>query len=196
MQSFLSGEEATNLISLVLVVITGGYVFLTWRIARSNGQMIKTMASQFKETIRPYITVSIAVREGVVFVLEIRNSGRSPAKDLTLKIDRDFYPFATLSEERNIKNQTAFTSPISTFSPRETLTFDLSQGFNMDTEKEGKNLTPSEFLINASYEFSGTFYTEQFHISTKHYMGVHAPKSTEEHLAKIEEHLRKLLNKA
>jgi len=109
-------------------------------------------------------------------------------------MDQDFFRFAEKGDGRNIKELAAFNTPISTFSPGETLTFDLSQGFNMDSKADGQNLTPSKFTINAYYEFSETAYSDSFIIDTAPYMGANVPKTTQEHLHQIEEHLRKLAN--
>ncbi len=164
---------STNWLSLLLIIITGVYVFLTWKILKSNNLMIQTMTEQFQESVRPYVTATLAIREGVIFVLEIKNRGKTPATNLELRLDKDFYQFSNDLEDRNLKNFQAFNQTISTFSPRETLSFDLSQGFNMGTKIENKILTPTQFKVSLNYFFLNSTYSETFVIDTAPYMSVH-----------------------
>jgi len=69
MSELFDGILATNIISLILVVVTGFYVVLTWKIAKANNRMIDTMTTQFRETVRPYVTASLAVREEMFFCI-------------------------------------------------------------------------------------------------------------------------------
>lgn len=187
--SLLAGPAGTNLLTLVLVVVTGAYVYLTWKIAQANQEMLESLKVQYRESMRPLVYPSLTFREQVVSRLTIRNSGRSPAYDLRVSLDRDFFQFA---ERRNIREFGVFNEPISAFPPGAEISIDLAQGFNLDKELDGKNVTPSKFVVTLNYRSKFETYSEDVLIDVSPYAQVHFPKTTAEHLSVIESHLRKM----
>lgn len=187
--------QPTDIISLVLVAVTGVYVYLTWRIAESNKRSISLMSDQFQETVRPFIVPKIAIDHGVIVCLEIENTGKSPATDLTLKIDRDFFQFAEDTPERNVRTFEAFSQTIRTFAPGEILRFDLAQGFNIDRRSGDRNLTPKNFVVSATYNSNKHKYTETYHIDIAPYMHTHPRKSTSEYLEIMSKALEKIASR-
>jgi hypothetical protein len=152
MVELMDPQALSNIISLVLVVVTGVYVFLTWRIANSNQKMIERLDEQHREEVRPNVFAHLEFRAQVVVGLVIENMGRSPAYDLRVSISDDFLQFAGESG-KNLKDMSLFTDPIEWFPPGAKIAVDLSQGFNFDkTDESGNNITPSRFLIELDYK--------------------------------------------
>jgi len=196
----VSSTSSANWFSLALVVITAIYVFLTWNILKSNNNIIQIMREQFQETIRPYVTVNLALSQRGLFVLEITNRGRFPASNLKLNIDRDFYLNGNDTEESNIRNLNAFKETTSTFSPGEKLVISLFTSFEMDRyADEAKNLTPKKFTITVEYQFLNDQYEDSFTIDAGQYEMTAIVKSERDllqgitnHLQEIEKHLKKI----
>ena len=89
-------------LSLANVLLTATFAFLTFLILRANRAAVAAMRDQMADQNRPYVHVSVQVRLGTpVLQLLVRNVGRSPAENLRLHIDRDFYQFGDRSEARN-----------------------------------------------------------------------------------------------
>ena len=72
----------------------------------------------------------------------------------------------------------------------------LSQGFNLDTQKDGKNLTPSAFTVTATYNFGAKSYNERHDIDLRHYFNTSPPTSDGVlELRKIRKALEKIASK-
>jgi hypothetical protein len=158
-----------GLLTIATAFIAGAYV------VRSTKRQIDAVREQFEETIRPFVVAKIGIYSGVIFSLEIENTGKSSATDLSLSIDRDFYQFG--ESGKNLKTFEAFKMPIRHFAPGEKLTFLLSQGFNMKNFIDGTNVTPEEFLVTAKYSFKQSSYIEEYSINTTAYYHALAAKS-------------------
>lgn len=182
----------TNLISLVLVVVTGVYVMLTWRIASANKGMLDNIREQYRDSLRPVIFPTVQVRDQVIIALVIKNLGRSPAYRVRVNVDRDFFQFA---ETRNIRDFNLFKQEIPVFAPSSEFPIDLAQGFNLDIEKEGKNITPSTFNVTVSYASRDEEFEETVLIDLSPLFETHHAKSTAEWLGEMEKHLKKIANK-
>jgi hypothetical protein len=178
----------TNLISLVLVAVTGAYVYLTWRIANANQGMLDNIREQYRDSVRPVVFPVIQFRDQIVARLVIANTGRSPAYRLRVLIDKDFWQFA---ERRNIRDFNLFNKEVPVLGPGAEIAIDLAQGFNLDREVDGRKVTPLNFDITVSYSSKGG---EEFHetvaIDLAPYMQTHTPKTIAESLALIEKHLK------
>lgn len=183
----------TNVISLVLVIVTGVYVLLTWRIATANQGMLDNIREQYRDSLRPIIFPAIQVRQQIVLALVFKNTGRSPAYHVRISIDRDFFQFA--DRGNNIRDFNIFNQEIPVFAPGMELPIDLSQGFNLDVEKEGQNLTPTTFNITVSYASKDQQFQETIPIDLKAFFQTHHAKTTSEWLEKIEEQLKKIAQK-
>jgi hypothetical protein len=145
-----------EVLTAVLVMITGFYAWATFRILRANDKVVSVMEEQAVAMGRPYVTVTPFVLPGTPLIsLKIANTGQSAATNLRLIIDRDFYKFAEKQESKNIANFKAFREPIEMFAPGTELTFDLAQGFKMFGNGADSDVVPTTFTITASYEFSG-----------------------------------------
>jgi hypothetical protein len=183
----------TNVISLVLVAVTGVTVMLNWRIANANKGMLDNIREQYRDSLRPVVFPSIQVREQIVLVLVFSNTGRSPAYRVRARLDTDFFQFA--DPQCNIRDFNIFNQEIPVLAPGTQLPIDLAQGFNLDIERDGKNLTPTNFNVTVSYASRDQEFEETAPIDLKAFFQTHHAKTTAEWLGKIEEHLKKIANK-
>ena len=183
----------TNVISLVLVIATGITVLLNWRIANANKGMLDNIREQYRDSLRPVVFPSLQVREQVVLVLVFQNTGRSPAYRVRIGLDRDFFQFG--EPQRNIRDFNIFNQEIPVLAPGTEFPIDLAQGFNLDKEHEGRNLTPTTFNITVSYASQDQQFEEVIPVDLSAFFQTHHSKSSAEWLGKIEEHLKKIAQK-
>ena len=173
-------KEWQDLIGGIMTVVAafiGGYYVI-----RSTTRQVEALSSQFRETVRPYVIARLTTRAGVLFVLEIENIGQSPASNLNLGLDRDFYQF---NDRLNLREASAFNRTIPHFSPGEKISFDLSQGFNLNNMVDGVNRTPHQFMVGAEYHFGGYRYHETYLIDLDYYFQASALKHPSDHLDDI-----------
>ncbi len=184
--------QATNLLTLCLVLITGLYCFYTYRIVEKNEQIVAQMKAQYDSFIAPVITVTVEIRHSVVVCLKVRNCGRSPARNLRLALDRDFYQFGEFEETRNIRNFSAFQQVIPSFSPGDELFFQVCQGFNLGKQHGDQAITPPEFTIDVRFDFDGRAVEEHHRIDLRAYF-----QSAQDRSEMVEEleKIRKVLEK-
>lgn len=174
----------SGILTIVAAFIGGAYVI------RSTNKQVSAVSEQFHETIRPFVIAKLGTYAGVVFSLEIENIGQSPASNLTLNIDKDFFQFG--EKQNNIRSLEAFNRVVPNFAPGEKMVFLLSQGFNMDNVENGNDLTPHKFTIKVRYQFQDHDYDESYLIDTEHYSGVLALKGQHDLLSDIATHLKEI----
>jgi hypothetical protein len=173
----LGTQQATNIVSLVLVLVTGIYVFLTYRIASANSSVAIQMLNQQENISRPVISANIQVRSQVLFLLVIRNSGAGVATKVTLTLDRDFFRFGERKREKNLRELDVFNGAEFTLAPGDSLQFDLAQGFVVFAEGADEALTPTRFKIYAKYNSQVKRYEETIEVDLKPYRMTVWPKS-------------------
>lgn len=191
MISAINDTGFANILTVVMVIVTAVYVFLTWRIANSNKVMLESVEAQHLEEIRPNVFAHLEFREQTVARLVIENLGKTPAYSLRCTLDREFYQFAN-SSSPNMQDMAVFNEVIDWFPPGARIILDLAQGFNFDVEKDGRNLSPSKFCIGLKYESRFLSYDEKCFIDLTPYMNMHVAKTASEQLGKIEEHLKRM----
>lgn len=183
----------TNVISLVLVVITGVTVILNWKIANANKGMLDNIREQYRDSLRPVISPSIQVRDQVVLTLVFVNTGRSPAVRVRISLDRDFFQFA--DPQSNIRDFNLFNQEIPVFAPGTEFPIDLAQGFNLDKEHEGRNITPTRFEVTIAYASRDQVFDETTTIDLMPFFQTHHQKSVGEWLGNIDDQLKKIAQK-
>lgn len=169
---------ATDLLTGILAVVTAFYAWVTYCILKANERTVALMGQQLELLNRPYIQIVALLRPGTNLIrLCITNSGKTPAFNLRLKIDRDFFQFAEKRDDRNLANQSAFTSPIDCFSPTASLEFLLATGPDMFSSSADDAVTPKVFAIEANYNFDKKIVTETTVIDLRPYFGTAVPHS-------------------
>ena len=151
----------TDWLTLVLVLITAFYAWATFRILRANEAVVAAMESQTEAQARPYVVISVAPRIGTtLLLLEVQNTGRSPAVELYLKMDKDFFPHGERRESENIAALPAFTKQIESLAPGSRLQFILGVGGTIFASGADETLCPKVFSVKAQYKFGGHYYDE------------------------------------
>lgn len=190
--------EANTVIAFATVasvVVAAIYAGLTYLVARKNGEMVALMEAQYREFIAPHVTLSVGIKHSVVTTIKIRNVGRSTAKNVRLSLDRDFYQFADHIPEKNVRNWPLFQRAMPCMGAGDEIFFMLCQGFNIDKEIGGVNITPSKFSILVAYEFGGVKRSEDYEIDLGFYSRTQQDRPQElEELEKIQKHLGKLVS--
>jgi hypothetical protein len=192
MWELLGTPQATNIVSLVLVVVTGLYVFLTYQIAHANSKMAQHLVDQQEEMSRPIIAANIEIRSQVLLVLVIRNVGRTVASNVRMSLDRDFFRFGQ-TESGNLRNLSIFQKESFTLAPGDLLRFDLAQGFVIFADDADESLVPKTFEIEIEYVSLRKPYKETIAVDLKPYQMTNWPKSE---LALEIESLAKVLDRA
>jgi hypothetical protein len=177
---------ATNILTLCLVVVTALYCFFTYRILQANSEMVTQMRAQYESFIAPIITTTITIKHDAFLYLKVENRGQSPAKNLRLSLDKDFYRAAEFGDDHNIREYEMFNRVIPSFGPGEKLFIMLAQGFNLGKIVDSKEITPYQFTISATYKFGNKEITSTHEIDLKAYMHTSQDRSeTLDELRKI-----------
>ena len=105
-------------LTLANVLLTAMFAGLTFFILRANRAAVGAMREQMADQNRPFVSVSVQVRMGTPIVqLLIRNVGRSPAQNLRLRLDRNFFQYGEKGDGRNLAKQSAFSQAIDCLPP-------------------------------------------------------------------------------
>ena len=83
-----------EILTAILVVVTGVYAYLTYKMSNMSERSVQMMKEQTEAMSRPYLIVQPIVRPHTPFLyLKIYNSGKTPALNVKLELDMDFYQF-------------------------------------------------------------------------------------------------------
>jgi hypothetical protein len=189
----LGGSMSTaDWLTLALVVITAFYAWATFEILRAN----KALEAQTEAQLRPYVIASVSTRIGTtLLLLEIQNAGKSPALDLRLGMNKDFF-FNAEKGRDNIAKLPVFTQPIESLSPGARIPFILGVGHAIFADRVDESLCPKVFTISAQYSFAGRRYEERNTIDLRPLLqstAIHDPIAEE--VKNLRESLEKVLKK-
>ena len=164
-------------LTLANVLLTAMFAGLTFFILRANRAAVGAMREHMADQNRPFVAVTVQVRMGTpVIQLLIRNVGRSPAQNLRLRLDRDFFQFGEQAESRNLAKQSAFSQSIDCLPPMSELLFDLGMGFEIFASGADPTICPHTFEVSAEYEYGKNKYSEKTHVDLQPYMGTSVPR--------------------
>ena len=156
-------------VNVALVLITGVYVVLTFKILRASQRSVEVMERQTDSLTRPYIVADVFCNRGEnYFRLRIRNLGSTAAQSLRLTLDRAFYRNGERTDEHNVATYDAFTRPIPMFAPKAELVFNLGATFQI-FRPEHSDTMPSRFQVKARYEYAGIAVEETNEIDLRMY---------------------------
>ena len=155
-------------LTAILVVVTGIYAYLTYKMANMSERSVQIMKEQTEAMSRPYLVIQPTVRPHTpIFYLKIYNSGKTPALNVKLELDKDFYQFD--EPDKNLKEKNAFTSEFDSFAPNQELFFALGQGWLIFGESN--NLLPQQFVVTATYSYMDKTVVEKNHIDLRPFSG-------------------------
>lgn len=157
----------------ILVLVTGIYACLTYKLVKSSAASVAAMEQQNWEASRAFIVISPFVRPHTSFLyLRVSNPGRSSALNLRLQIDKDFFQFAEVDKpDRNLRSKSAFNQTINAFHPGQELIFALAQGWNVFGDTPQSESCPAKFTVTAEYDCLGKRIAESSPIDLTAFMG-------------------------
>jgi len=166
-------------LTALLVVITGFYAWVTYRILKANELVVGAMREQSEATYRPYVTITLFLEpDNPIFYLRIANRGKTSATDLRLAIDRSFFKFGERSERNDLASFAAFNQPIDSLPPESEIVFGLAQGFVVFAEGADPTTCPSTFTVTAGYKFGAKQVEERHVIDLKPYLHADVPQDS------------------
>lgn len=175
--SLMTPANLPEWLTLANVLLTAMFAGLTFFILRANRAAVGAMREQIEDQNRPFVAVTVQVRMGTpVIQLLIRNVGRSPAQNLRLHLDRDFFQFGQKGEDRNLAKQSAFSQSIDCLPPMSELLFDLGMGFEIFASGADPTICPHTFEVSAEYEYGKNKYSEKTHADLRPYIGTSIPR--------------------
>lgn len=182
----------TEILTGVLVVITGIYAYLTRGIMRATKDSVEAMREQTVALSRPYVTITpFTLPQNPILFLRITNTGKSPAESLDLKLDRSFFMFG--KDTMDLAKLSAFTTAITSFAPGAELIFGLAQAFVVFGDQADAVKTPTVFKVTASYTFLGRTVTEVTEVDLRPFEGMHmAYDPIVDELSEIKDVLKKM----
>ncbi|WNL40994.1 hypothetical protein RN347_10135 [Halomonas sp. PAMB 3264] len=153
-----------EILTAILVVVTGIYAYLTYKMSNISERSVQMMKEQTEAMSRPHLVVQPVVRPHTPFLyLKIYNSGKTPALNVKLELDKDFYQFD--ESDKNLKEASAFSSTFDSFAPNQELFFALGQGWLIFGES--KHSLPEKFVVTASYNYMDKEVVERSHIDLR-----------------------------
>jgi hypothetical protein len=179
-----------------LVVITGFYAWITYRIMKANERTVAVMREQTESLTRPYVTIALLVPSNShLFYLRIANSGKTGARNVRLIMDRDFYQYGR-ENGTNLRTVTAFQEPIEQLSPGSEIVFGLAVGPQLVGDHVNPALTPPVFSITATYSYADRTVTETTTLDIRPYRdSMRAPSTVEREPHAMTEQLEKIADR-
>jgi hypothetical protein len=176
----------TNIIGLLNVAVAALYAYLTYRI-------VKTSRQQAEVVFRPYIVITLKRSSNTTITLCVKNTGKTNAQNLRLRIDRDVYHLDNRKEEYNLAKLYAFTNVIASWPPELELTFPLISSIALQNEESRSMIKETIFEIEASYSYGSTTVKEKTTIDLNSFIGIWMPQSSiEDHLGEISKEVNNL----
>jgi hypothetical protein len=152
---------ATIVLTSIVVVLNAVYIF--------TNRAVVVMRRQLEASLRPQITIRSFFDARRMLQMVIENTGKSPATDLKLELDKNFYAFET--PESNIAKQNAFTRSIQCFPAGAQLFLELAPGCKSFDTEASDSKTPPCFNVSASYSYGGVTYNETTTVDLRQYAG-------------------------
>ena len=166
-----------EILTSILVIITGFYAWVTFKILKANEAVLAEMRNEQEALYRPYISITPTFYpENPCFFLSIKNVGKTEAKNLSLTMDKDFYKFGKKSDGNNIKDLCAFSKPIVSFAPGAEILIYLAQHFVVFGNDADENITPKSFTVSVQYQFGRKSVSECTLIDLKPYIETALPQ--------------------
>ncbi len=181
-----SFEFWTLYTTITLAAITAIYTILTYRIMSHTKKQADVMALQTEAMLRPIVNVRTQHNIDQYICLVIENIGNSPAENLKLTIDKDYffadYLNSTPDPRWNLRRQIPFVNITPKFAPGERFTFPLIEftdtvyyNDNIEIQRSTNNhkldlqydqkVRPRQFIVSAVYNYGAKCYKEDFNIN-------------------------------
>jgi hypothetical protein len=164
----------TDVLTGLLVVITGMYAALTYGIMAATRRSVRAMEQQTEALSRPYVSILPFVLPGnAIIFLRITNRGKTAAERLRLTLDRPFHQFGEADAPKNLATYAAFSEEITSFAPGAELIFALTSAVTLFADNVDEQKTPRKFRITATYGFGERAVVEPTEVDLRLYRGMH-----------------------
>jgi hypothetical protein len=183
----------------LLVLITGFYAWATLKILRANERVVEAMYEQQVAATRPYIVVAPSLEvDNPIFYLRIANEGKSAALNLKLSIDKSFFQFGERAKHKDISTLPLFNNVITSMAPGAEVVLSLAQSFKVFAGGETEQPEmPRHFTVSAEYEFADRKVHEAHVVDLGPYYGANvAQDAYVRKLSSIAESLDKLAKRS
>lgn len=146
---------------ITLESITAVLVFVTIYYAYLTRETVKAMEEQNDRLTRPYVTVQ-PIRDDMDFLLQVKNSGRTAAENLSLDIDEEFHRLG--NEDFRLADVGLFEEKVGTFAPGAEVYYKLgltSQFYDDDFDA----VMPRTFTVTVHYTYGSTEVTKDVEVN-------------------------------
>ena len=155
-----------EVLTLLLVLITGVYVFLTFRILQSNRQSVAMMSAQMEAATRPYVVVRLERERAGFYSFNVSNLGHSAANRIQMTCDPEIKPVGAVGTVTQVGKPTdasgLFRHPITCLAPGQTIK--VLFGHYSGIKASYPDLL---FKIALDYDGTGRSYQETLDLSLK-----------------------------
>ncbi|MBN9405693.1 MAG: hypothetical protein J0I00_09745 [Burkholderiales bacterium] len=158
----------TDWLTLALVIITGGYAWITWRISKANQATVDEMRLQYAAAMSPHIQVTPNLDDSSrCIIIQIENCGKTAANDLELIIKPEIGD-ADTPELAALRILPAFSRPIQTFAPSSKLRFIVDRRPSLLDGVNGA--AGAKFIITANYSTTTDRISKDFLVDTEPFL--------------------------
>lgn len=145
---------ATPLLTLGLLVVTGVYAYLTYRLVKSSEQ-------QSWEVSRPRLVVALRTNQGGQFLmLHIENIGMTPADELRLALDRPVNQ--QFGKVKDIRETPILKEGLPSLPPQTRVRIGIGVAHSYLHEDADRQLHPLSFEVTATYKSGDRNISERF----------------------------------
>lgn len=166
-----------EILTALLVVITGVYAWLTYRISSATEQATQAVLEQNESLTRPYVVVKPYVASMSRFFLSVENTGASSARNLRLSIDKSFYCIGNESDD--LAQTHLFNERVDTFAPGEQVTYFLGLRGNIFSDQADRSQIPLVFKVTAEYSYGSRTVVEERTVDLRQYYDIVEVKPSE-----------------
>jgi hypothetical protein len=155
-----------EILTSLLVAITGIYAYLTFRILQANRASVAAMNAQIEAVTRPYVTVAFSRPHPGFLSFTVSNVGHSAAVNVEMKSDPEIKPVRASGSAKTIgrvpESIGLFHHPIPYLAPSQSI--DALIGHYSGIRESYPDL---RFTISLSYGGSAGRYTDTIELSLK-----------------------------
>ena len=157
-----------EILTFVLVVITAGYAYVTYRMAMASEHSVALMREQIDSMARPYVCLSLVKQRNSPFIyLRIENTGKTSAHNMTLKWGPEFEKVMHLKLLAMLNSAYIFKNNIATFPPNSPIKYLFGVGDSLIQDE--KNEVQIPLSITATYTFGKRTVSETTWLDVKQY---------------------------
>jgi len=175
-------------LTLLLVILTGVYAYLTYRIMSANHKAVDAMRDQIVASVRPYVYFDL-VTTGALIEGVLKNTGVSAAYDVTVSLQ----PIVQVHIRGTAQESSLIGKPVSLMPPEK----EVREFLGSFAELEGSNASLRYTGEIAYFDGGRRKFSEQFTIdlSSRKGMPYIGRTTVEDELKKLNENISDVLKR-